>query len=101
LLADFVEDVEGILQGDIRGDSMKTVAEWLKKHPGVKARMFERNYKKESGSGKFEADCGFCLASHYFRGKLRKDCRFCAAPFREARPISTLPETLSQRWRLI
>src|SRR5882762_7631406 len=30
---------------------MKTVAEWLEKHPGVKARMFERNYKEESGWG--------------------------------------------------
>jgi hypothetical protein len=40
---------------------MKTVAEWLEKHPGVKARMFERNYKKESGSGKFEALPSFAL----------------------------------------
>ncbi len=79
---------------------MKTVAEWLEKHPGAKAQMFERNYKKESGSGKFEAVCGFCLASHYFRNKLRKDCRFCLAPFREARSISRLPDILSQRWRL-
>ena len=79
---------------------MKTVAEWLKKHPVVKARMFERNYKKESGSGKSEAVCGFCLASRYFRGKLPQDCRFCAAPFREARSISRLPEILVQRWRV-
>jgi hypothetical protein len=54
---------------------MKTVAEWIKKHPGVKATMFERNYKKESGSGGFEAVCGFCLASHYFRKRLRSKCR--------------------------
>jgi len=80
---------------------MNTVAEWLEKHPGVKARMFERNYKKESGSGRSEAVCGFCLASHYFRGRLRKSCRFCLAPFRQARLISALPEVLSQRWRLI
>ncbi len=79
---------------------MKTVAEWLEKHPGVKARMFERNYKKESGSGKLEAVCGFCLASHYFRNRLRKNCRFCLAPFREARSISRRPEILGQRWQL-
>ena len=80
---------------------MKTVAEWLEKHPDVKARMFERNYKKESGFGKFEAVCGFCLASHYFRSKLRRNCWFCAAPFREARSISRLPDVLNQHWRLI
>jgi len=79
---------------------MKTVAEWVKKHPGVKARMFERNYKKQSGSGRFEAVCGFCLASHYFRSGLRKNCSFCRAPFREARFISRLPEILAQRWRI-
>jgi hypothetical protein len=80
---------------------MKTVAEWIKKYPGVNIRMFERNYKKESGSGKHEAVCGFCLASHCFRGKLRRNCRFCGAPFREARSISSLPEILGQRWRLV
>jgi len=80
---------------------MKTVAEWVEKHPGVKAWMFERNYKKESGSGRSEAVCGFCLASHRFRNTLRRKCRFCTAPFREARTISNLPEILSQRWRLI
>lgn len=80
---------------------MKTVAEWLEKHPRVKTRMFERNYKKESGSGKLEAVCGFCLASHYFRRKLRPNCRFCTAPFREGGTISTLPQIMSQRWRLI
>lgn len=80
---------------------MKTVAEWLEKHPRVKARMFERNYTKESGSGNFEAVCGFCLASHYFRKSLRANCRFCAAPFEEARSISSLREILSQRWRLV
>lgn len=80
---------------------MKTVAEWLKKHPRVRARMFERNYKKESGSGKFETVCGFCLASHYFRGRARRNCRFCGAPLREAGSISTLPEVLGQRWRII
>lgn len=80
---------------------MKTVADWLEKHPDVKAQMFERNYKKESGSGRFEAVCGFCLASHYFRGKLRNKCRFCLAPFREARSISKLPEILSQGWRIL
>jgi hypothetical protein len=80
---------------------MKTVAEWIRKHPAVKARMFERNYKKETGFGRFEAVCGFCLASHYFRAKLRHNCRFCAAPFREARSISRLPEIFAQRWRLV
>jgi hypothetical protein len=80
---------------------MKTVAEWLKKHPGVKAKIFERNYKKESGSGKFEAVCGFCLASHYFRSRLGVNCRFCSAPFQESRSISTLREILTQRWRII
>jgi hypothetical protein len=50
-------DVEGILRGNTVRDFMKTVAEWQEKHPGVKARMFERNYKKESGTGKFEAVC--------------------------------------------
>jgi hypothetical protein len=80
---------------------MKTVAEWLEKHPGVRARMFEGNYKKESGSGKFEAVCGFCLASYYFRNRLRKNCRFCAAPFREGRTISNLPEIRGQRWRIL
>lgn len=80
---------------------MNTVAEWLEKHPDVKPRMFERNYRKESGSGKFEAVCGFCLASHYFRNKLGKTCKFCAAPFREARTISNLPEILGQWWQII
>jgi len=80
---------------------MKTVAEWLEKHPGVKARMFERNYKKESGSGRFEAVCGFCLASHYSRTKPRRSCKFCAAPFRETRSISRLAEVLGQRWRVV
>ncbi len=80
---------------------MKTVAEWVKKHPGVKARMFERNYKKQSGSGKFEAVCGFCLASHYFRNRLRKNCRFCLAPFWEAETISRLPDILSQSWHIV
>ncbi len=79
---------------------MKTVAEWLEKHPGVKARMFERNYKRQSGFGKFEAVCGFCLASHYFRAKLRRNCRFCGAAFRKARSISNLPEIREQRWRI-
>jgi hypothetical protein len=79
---------------------MKTVAEWLEKHPGVKAGMFERNYKKESGSGRLEDVCGFCLASHYFRKKLRAKRKFCGAPFRETRSISKLPEVLSQRWRV-
>lgn len=80
---------------------MKTVAKWIAKHPRVKARMFERNYRRESGSGRFEAVCGFCLASHYFRNRLRKKCRFCLAPFREARVVSMLPEVLAQRWRII
>ena len=80
---------------------MRTVAEWIEKHPDVKAQMFERNYKKQSGLGNFEAVCGFCLASHYFRNSLRKNCRFCIAPFRETRSISSLPEILSQRWRLL
>jgi hypothetical protein len=62
--------------------------------------MFERNYKKQSGSGKLEAVCGFCLASHYFRSGLRKNCRFCLAPFRETRSISTMPAILGQRWRI-
>lgn len=79
---------------------MKTVAEWINKHPSVKTRMFERNYKKESGSGGFETVCGFCLASHYFRRKQQKTCRFCAAPFRESRVISRLPEISAQRWQV-
>lgn len=80
---------------------MKTVAEWIAKHPRVKARMFERNYRKQSGSGRFETVCGFCLASHYFRGRQPKNCRFCLAPFREGRTVSSLPEVLAQRWRII
>jgi hypothetical protein len=104
LLADFVADV-GVGNRRARpggkGADMKTVAEWLEKHPGVKVRMFERNYKKESGSGKFEAVCGFCLASHYFRNGLRKNCRLCLAPFREGSSISRLAEILSQRWRIL
>ena len=80
---------------------MKTVAEWISKRPSVKAGMFERNYKKESGSGRFEAVCGFCLASQYFRSKLRENCRFCAAPFRDARSISSMREILNQHWRVI
>lgn len=80
---------------------MKMVAEWLEKNPGVKAKMLERNYKKQSGSGRFEAVCGFCLASHYFRNRLRRKCKFCGAQFRVARSISNLPEVVSQRWRLI
>ena len=80
---------------------MKTIADWLEEHPEVKAQMFELNYKKESGSGKFETVCGFCLASQYFRNRLPKNCRFCLAPFREARSISMLPEILRQGWRIM
>jgi hypothetical protein len=80
---------------------MKPLAEWLKKHPDVKGRMFERNYKKESGSGKFETVCGFCLASHFFRVSPRRNCRFCGAPLRETRSISTMPEILGQRWGVV
>jgi hypothetical protein len=87
--------------GNTRGLLMKTVAEWVEKHPSVTARMFDRNYKKQSGSGKFEAVCGFCLASYYFRKKLPRNCKFCAAPFGEASVVSTLSEVLSQRWRII
>jgi len=83
------------------GKNVKTVAEWIAKHPHVKARMFERNYKKQSGSGKFETVCGFCLGSSYFRVRPRRNCKFCRAPLREARSISTLPEVLNQRWRVI
>ena len=103
MLADFVADVGvGNRRARSRGKgvNMKTVAEWLEKRPGVKARMFERNYKKESGYGKFEAVCGFCLASHYFRNRLPKNCRFCLAPFRETGSISRLPEILNQSWRM-
>jgi hypothetical protein len=80
---------------------MKNVADWLRDRPGVKRRMFERNYRKQSGSGNLEAVCGFCLASHYFRGALSRNCRFCAAPFREARSISRLPGVLDERWRIV
>ena len=80
---------------------MRTLAEWLKEHPSVKARMFERNYKKQCGSGKLEAVCGFCLASHYFRNGLRRNCRFCLAPFREARSISMMLQVVNQRWKLV
>lgn len=80
---------------------MKTVAEWLQKHPRVKAQMFERNYKEESGSGRFEAVCGFCLASHYFSNRQPKNCKFCLAPLRETRSISSLLEIVTQRWRLV
>lgn len=80
---------------------MKTVAQWLEKRPGVKARMFERNYRKATGSGRFEVVCGFCLASHYFKNRPRKYCKFCGGPFREARSISTFPEILAQRWRIV
>jgi hypothetical protein len=80
---------------------MNTIAEWLEKHPDVKAGMFERNYKKQSGSGKFEATCGFCLASHYFKIEPRRSCKFCGASFRGSRAISNLSEILGQRWRLI
>jgi hypothetical protein len=80
---------------------MKTLAEWLKAHPRVSAQMFERNYNKASGSGRFEEVCGFCLASHYFTDKPRKICKFCRAPIRETRSISDLPEVLNQRWRLV
>jgi len=79
---------------------MKTVAKWLEKHPGVKARMFGRNYKKETGSGQFEVVCGFCLASHYFKRKPARECLFCRAPFRDARSISNLPQVLKWHWRL-
>ena len=80
---------------------METVAEWTAKHPRVRARMFDRNHKKESGSGKFETVCGFCLASQYFSVRPRRSCKFCRAPLRETRSISTLPEILAQRWRLV
>ena len=80
---------------------MRTLKGWLRKHPEVKGKMFERNYKKESGSGRYEAVCGFCLASHYFRHKLVRRCKFCLAPFRETRFISHLPEVLAQRWEAL
>lgn len=80
---------------------METIAEWLEKHPSVKARMFERNYQKQSGSGHFEAVCGFCLASRYFANRCPRKCRFCGALFRNAKVISTLPEVLKWHWRLI
>ncbi len=80
---------------------MKTLAEWITAHPNVIASMFEKNYDKQSGSGKFEEVCGFCLSSHYFRNKPPLVCRFCRAPIRETRSISNLPEILNQRWRLV
>jgi len=38
---------------------MKTLASWIKANPGVNALMFERNYAKSFGFGKFEELCGF------------------------------------------
>jgi hypothetical protein len=80
---------------------MKTLPDWLKRHPNVKARMFERNYRKQRGSGEFEIVCGFCLASHRFRSRHPRICVFCQAPIRAARSISDLPEVLNQLWRLV
>ncbi len=80
---------------------MKTLVEWLESHPRVSAQMFERNYNKATGSGRFEEVCGFCLASHYFKEKAPKICKFCRAPIRGTRSISDLPEVLTQRWRLV
>jgi hypothetical protein len=80
---------------------MKTLADWLKRHPTVTAGMFERNYRKQSGSGKFEIVCGFCLASHRFRSRHPRICVFCQAPIRATRSISDLPEVLNQSWRLV
>lgn len=80
---------------------MKTLAEWIARHQWVIASLFERNYNKQTGSGKYEDICGFCLASYRFRGKPPILCRFCNAPMRETRSISDLPEILDQQWKLV
>jgi hypothetical protein len=80
---------------------MKSLTDWLKRHPGVKVKMFERNHRKQSGSGTLEIICGFCLASHRFRSRHPRICAFCQAPIRATRSISDLPEVLNQRWRLV
>ena len=80
---------------------MGTLDRWIKAHPQVIPSMFEKNYEKHSGSGKFEDVCGFCLASHFFKDEPPTVCRFCRAPIRETRSISALPEVLHQAWRLL
>ena len=80
---------------------MRPLSKWIKAHPRVIASMFEKNYRKQTGSGRYEDLCGFCLASHLFRGKPPILCNFCKAPIRETRSISDLPEVLNQRWRLV
>ncbi len=80
---------------------MKSLTYWLKRHPGTKVKMLERNYRKQSGSGTLVIICGFCLASHRFRGRHPRICTFCQAPIRATRSISNLPEVLNQRWRLV
>ena len=80
---------------------MRTLADWIAAHPQVTTSMFEKNYRKQTGSGRYEDLCGFCLASHLFRGKPPILCKFCKAPIRETRSISDLPEVLNQQWRLV
>jgi hypothetical protein len=80
---------------------MKTLTDWLKRHSRIKVEMFERNYRKQSGSGRFEIVCGFCLSSHRFRSRHPRICAFCQAPIRATGSISVLPEVLNQRWRIV
>jgi hypothetical protein len=79
---------------------MKTVAEWLKRHPGVNVLAFERHCDKSFGFGAWEEVCGFCLASHYFDGGPPEFCKFCRAPLRETHVSSDLPEITSRTYRL-
>jgi len=79
---------------------MKTLAAWIKAHPGVNVLAFERNHAKSFGFGAWEEVCGFCLASHYFDGEPPKLCKYCRAPLRESHLISDLPELLNRVYRL-
>ena len=79
-----------------REDSVKTVAAWITKHPGINALAFEGNSDKSFGFGEWEEVCGFCLASHYFNRKAPEFCQFCRAQLRETRVISDLPLVTSR-----
>jgi hypothetical protein len=86
---------------EMRSGAMKTVAEWLKKYPGVNILAFERNASKSSGFGTSEEVCGFCLASHYFDGTQPERCKFCRAPLRKSHVISETREITGRTFTVV
>jgi hypothetical protein len=75
---------------------VKTVAAWIKEHPGINALAFESNSDKSFGFGEREEVCGFCLASHYFDEEPPQFCKFCRVPLRDTHIISGLPEVANR-----